>query len=114
MSAPLASLLPRRAAGRLLLFALALPPLALALRPGPAAARAAGRLPLSPRPRPPRPRPPPPGGAPAPAPRPKDTAAAAPPRLAAEQDSLEALYKHLHSHPELSYKEERTAARLAK
>src|SRR5262249_11838229 len=33
--------------------------------------------------------------------------------LQAEQASLEALYKHLHSHPELSFHEEKTAARLA-
>jgi amidohydrolase len=32
----------------------------------------------------------------------------------AEAKSLDALYKHLHSHPELSYEEEKTAARLAK
>jgi len=30
-----------------------------------------------------------------------------------EQPALEALYKHLHSHPELSYLEEKTAARMA-
>jgi hippurate hydrolase len=35
-------------------------------------------------------------------------------RIAAEVDSLEALYKHLHEHPELSLQEEKTAARLAK
>src|SRR5262249_1274769 len=34
-------------------------------------------------------------------------------RIAAEYDKLEALYKHLHSHPELSYQEEKTAARMA-
>jgi hippurate hydrolase len=44
--------------------------------------------------------------------------AAAPPAgeieklAAAELDSLEALYKHLHAHPELSFYEERTAAKL--
>ena len=31
-----------------------------------------------------------------------------------ELDSLEALYKHLHTHPELSYEEEKTAERMAK
>jgi amidohydrolase len=31
-----------------------------------------------------------------------------------EDESLQALYKHLHTHPELSYQEEKTAARLAK
>jgi amidohydrolase len=35
-------------------------------------------------------------------------------RVAAEYDSLDALYKHLHSHPELSYQEEKSAARMAK
>ena len=35
-------------------------------------------------------------------------------RLEAEYAGLEALYKYLHSHPELSYQEEQTAARLAK
>ncbi len=34
--------------------------------------------------------------------------------LDTEYASLEALYKHLHSHPELSLQEEQTAARLAK
>jgi hippurate hydrolase len=34
-------------------------------------------------------------------------------RIAAEYDQLEALYKHLHSHPEVSFAEEKTAARLA-
>lgn len=34
--------------------------------------------------------------------------------IAAEYDSLDALYKHLHSHPELSYQEEKSAARMAK
>ena len=44
--------------------------------------------------------------------------AAAPPAgeidslAAAELDSLEALYKHLHTHPELSFYEEQTAAKL--
>ncbi|MBK9166128.1 MAG: amidohydrolase [Bryobacterales bacterium] len=33
--------------------------------------------------------------------------------VAAERNSLEALYQHLHSHPELSYREKETAARLA-
>ena len=44
----------------------------------------------------------------------KDRAAAVQKRVAAEFDDLEALYKHLHSHPELSLHEEQTAARLAK
>jgi amidohydrolase len=35
-------------------------------------------------------------------------------RLQAEYASLEALYKHLHAHPELSFQEEQTSARLAK
>ena len=35
-------------------------------------------------------------------------------RLQAEYAGLEALYKYLHSHPELSFQEEQTAARLAK
>jgi hippurate hydrolase len=35
-------------------------------------------------------------------------------QLDGEYKSLDALYKHLHSHPELSYEEEQTAARLAK
>ena len=34
--------------------------------------------------------------------------------LAAESTGLQAFYKHLHAHPELSYQEEQTAARLAK
>jgi hippurate hydrolase len=34
-------------------------------------------------------------------------------RVQAEYSRLEALYKHIHSHPELSLKEEQTAARLA-
>jgi hippurate hydrolase len=34
--------------------------------------------------------------------------------VATEYPSLEALYKHLHSHPELSYQEQRTAARMAR
>jgi amidohydrolase len=33
--------------------------------------------------------------------------------LATEYASLEALYKHLHAHPELSFQEEKTAARIA-
>src|SRR5687768_8200893 len=32
----------------------------------------------------------------------------------AEMKSLDALYKHIHAYPELSYEEEKTAARLAK
>ncbi len=35
-------------------------------------------------------------------------------RIAAEFTSLEALYKHIHSHAELSYSEEATSTRLAK
>jgi hippurate hydrolase len=34
--------------------------------------------------------------------------------VASEYDSLEALYKHLHTHPELSYQEAQSSARLAK
>jgi amidohydrolase len=34
--------------------------------------------------------------------------------LAAQYGDLEALYKHLHAHPELAFQEEQTAARLAK
>lgn len=34
-------------------------------------------------------------------------------RLRADYPDLEALYKHLHRHPELSFQEEKTAARLA-
>jgi hippurate hydrolase len=34
-------------------------------------------------------------------------------RITTEFDQLESLYKHLHSHPELSYQEEKTAARMA-
>lgn len=35
-------------------------------------------------------------------------------RIDAEYPDLEALYKHLHAHPELAFEEEQTAARLAK
>src|SRR4051812_6201000 len=35
-------------------------------------------------------------------------------RIDADFDRLDALYKHLHSHPELSYREEQSAARMAK
>jgi hippurate hydrolase len=35
-------------------------------------------------------------------------------RIAADYDRLDALYKHVHSHPELSLQEVQTAARLAK
>jgi hippurate hydrolase len=35
-------------------------------------------------------------------------------RIDAESKSLDALYKHLHSNPELSFEEEKTAARMAK
>jgi len=34
--------------------------------------------------------------------------------IATEDESLQALYKHLHSHPELSYQEEKSALRMAK
>src|SRR4051812_13610233 len=34
--------------------------------------------------------------------------------LAAELPSLQELYRHLHSHPEIAFQEEQTAARLAK
>ncbi len=44
----------------------------------------------------------------------KATAAGVEKRAAGEYPSLEVLYKHLHSHPELSLEEEQTAARLAK
>jgi amidohydrolase len=42
-----------------------------------------------------------------------DTIAAIDRRLAAEADSLDALYRHLHAHPELSFQEEQTSRRLA-
>src|SRR5437870_5716482 len=35
-------------------------------------------------------------------------------RVAEDYPRLDALYKHIHSHPELSLQEEQTAARLAK
>lgn len=35
-------------------------------------------------------------------------------KIAAEYESLESLYKHLHANPELSFEEERTAVRMAK
>ncbi len=44
----------------------------------------------------------------------KEGADAVQKRVAAEYDSLELLYKHFHSNPELSLHEEKTAARLAK
>ena len=44
---------------------------------------------------------------------PQDRAAAVHQVVAGELDNLVALYKHLHAHPELSYQEEKTAARLA-
>jgi hippurate hydrolase len=44
----------------------------------------------------------------------KDRTAQVESRIAAELPSLEKLYKQLHSHPELSYQEEQTAAHLAK
>lgn len=34
--------------------------------------------------------------------------------IAHEDENLQALYKHLHSHPELSYQEEKSALRMAK
>jgi hippurate hydrolase len=34
-------------------------------------------------------------------------------RLAAEADALDALYRHLHAHPELSFHEEKTSRRMA-
>ena len=45
---------------------------------------------------------------------PKDLAAEVTRTAAGELASLETLYKHLHSNPELSLKEEQTAARMAK
>ncbi len=44
----------------------------------------------------------------------KDRTAAIKKRVAADYDHLEALYKHLHSNPELSLREARTSARLAR
>jgi hippurate hydrolase len=44
----------------------------------------------------------------------KDQSAAVKKRIEAEKDDLLALYRHLHSHPELSLREVRTSARLAK
>ena len=44
----------------------------------------------------------------------KDRVAAVKKRIAAESDDLEALYKHLHTNPELSLHEVNTAARMAK
>jgi hippurate hydrolase len=44
----------------------------------------------------------------------KDLAATVKKQVADDYPRLESIYKHLHSHPELSNKEERTAARLAK
>ena len=35
-------------------------------------------------------------------------------QVAADYSSLESLYKHLHTHPELSLQEEQSAARIAK
>ena len=43
----------------------------------------------------------------------KDQVADVNKRVAAEYDSLVKLYKHLHSNPELSLQEEKTAARMA-
>jgi hippurate hydrolase len=48
------------------------------------------------------------------APPAKERVAAVDQRIAAEYDDLEALYKHLHTNPELSRQEVKTAARLAK
>src|SRR5437660_213600 len=47
-------------------------------------------------------------------PAPKKLAAAVSRQVAGDYASLEALYKHLHSHPEVSLKEEQTSARMAK
>jgi len=44
----------------------------------------------------------------------KERAAVVDRRVGEEFDSLQALYKYLHTHPELSLQEEKTAARLAK
>jgi hippurate hydrolase len=44
----------------------------------------------------------------------KETVAAVQKKVADEMPSLVALYKHLHSHPEVSFREVQTAARLAK
>ncbi len=44
----------------------------------------------------------------------KDRAAAVRKVIDAEYQSLDALYKHLHSHPELSLQEQQTSARMAK
>ena len=44
----------------------------------------------------------------------KERAAAVEKCLTAEYDSLDALYKYLHTHPVLSLQEEKTSARLAK
>jgi hippurate hydrolase len=52
--------------------------------------------------------------APAAEPAVKERAASVRKIIDAEFPSLEALYKHIHSHPELSYEEQATAARLAK
>jgi hippurate hydrolase len=50
---------------------------------------------------------------PGPKAKPAECIAAVRKRIAIEKDGLLALYKHLHSHPELSLREVRTAARLA-
>jgi amidohydrolase len=44
----------------------------------------------------------------------KDRAAAVRKKIDAEYQSLDALYKHLHAHPELSLQEQQTSARMAK
>jgi amidohydrolase len=44
---------------------------------------------------------------------PKATAAELQPLIHSDYTALEALYHHLHQHPELSYREEKTAARVA-
>ena len=44
----------------------------------------------------------------------KERAAEVQKRIAGEYEGLEALYKHLHRHPELSLQEEKTAARMAR
>ena len=48
------------------------------------------------------------------APARKDLAAVIEKLVKEDYPSLETLYKHFHSHPELSFEEEQTAARLAK
>jgi hippurate hydrolase len=54
------------------------------------------------------------GGDAAESPSPKEKATDVEKRIEREYASLESLYKHLHTNPELALQEERTAARLAK